>query len=190
MIALRGVITLLARIPAWAWWIVAGLLVLGASYHMGRSHERKLADAEMAEYKNKQVVATVKIEKAEAIVVTKTETVYRDRIQKVYVQGAQIEVDIPKYIKPADDALFAVNAGFVRVLTGAWAGEVAGPAVDTDREPSGIPLSAIAAVEAGNITSCRAWRTQALGWREFYRDQQVAVNGAAGEWYHPPTEEQ
>lgn len=185
MIALLAVRAVLSRIPAWAWCVLAGLAVVGGSYHMGRSHERKLADAEMVEYKNKQVIQTVKIVKGETQAVIKTEIEYRDKIKKIYIQGAEIEKHITDYVQPVDDVRFAVNAGFLRDIDAAWAGVPVGPAVDSDREPSGIPISAIAAVEAGNATSCLAWREQALGWREFYHDQQVVINGAAGAWYQP-----
>lgn len=70
----------------------------------------------------------------------------------------------------------------MRVLDAAWSGDPVGPASDSGREPAGVPLAAIAAIEAGNATSCRAWREQALGWRNFYAGQQVAINGKAGAW--------
>lgn len=190
MIALLAARAALARIPPWAYYVLGVLLVLGGTYHMGRSHERKLANAEMADYKAKQVAQVVVVTKKEVQVVIKTEIEYRDRIQKIYVEGKKIEQAIPDYVQPADDARFAVNAGFLRIVDSSWAGAAPGPSSSADREPSGIPLSAIAAVEAGNITSCRAWREQALGWRDFYARQQVAINGKAGDWYHPPTPEE
>lgn len=165
-----------AVIPAWLPWLVGALLLVGA-YGLGRIHEaRHTAKAEIKE--------VIKIVKGETQVVTKIQTVYQDRIKKIYVQGAQIEVDIPKYIRPVDDTRFAVNAGFVRVLDAAYEGAVAGPAADSDREPSGLALSEIAEVEAHNATSCRVWREQSLGWRDFYAGQQKVINGAAGDWYH------
>ena len=127
---------------------------------------------------------TVTIIQKQLEVVTKTEIEYRDRVKKIYIQGASIESEIPKYVRPDDDQRFAVNAGFVRILDGAWAGRIDGPAGVTDQQPAGVPISHIAAVEAGNITSCRAWREKVIGWRAFYSRQQVAINGAAGVWYH------
>ena len=173
----------LASLPVWVYYVLGALLVMGTTYHMGRSHERKIADAQMADYKAKQVAQVVTIVKKEVQVVTEVQIEYRDRIQKVYVRGAEIEKHITDYVQPADDARFAVNAGFLRNIDAAWAGAAVGPAVDSDREPAGIPISAIAAVEARNITSCRVWREQALGWRDFYARQQVAINGKAGDWF-------
>lgn len=116
-------------------------------------------------------------------VVVQTETVYRDRIQKIYLKGEKIETVVHDLVVPDDDARFRVNAGFVRVLAAGWAGDPPGPATDTDRDPSPIPISSIADAEVHNATSCLAWREQALGWREFYAGQQEAVNGSRPAWY-------
>lgn len=174
--ALRGVV-----LPVYVKWIAAAVL-LATVYGVGRLHEaRRGADA-MSDYQAKQAAQTVRVIERQAKVVTVTETKYRDRIKTVYVQGEKIESSIPTYVQPVDIGRFSVNAGFVRVLDAAWAGDPAGPAGDPDREPASIPLDEVAAVEVHNATSCRAWREQALGWRDFYARQQVAVNGKAGTW--------
>jgi 2-succinyl-5-enolpyruvyl-6-hydroxy-3-cyclohexene-1-carboxylate synthase len=168
-------------LPWWAKWAALAALVL-AAYGVGRLQEAHRGADAMVAYVGQQAAQSARIVVRQAKVVTVVETKYVDRIQKIYVEGKQIEADIPQYITPADAGLFAVNAGFVRVVDAAWSGEPAGPAADSDRGPAGIPLDRIAAVEAGNATSCRAWREQALGWRDFYAGQQVAINGRAGEW--------
>lgn len=165
----------------WAKWVAAAAL-LATVYGVGRLHEARRGADTMAEYQAKQAGQAVRIIDRQAKVVTVTETKYRDRIKTVYVQGATIENSIPDYVQPDDVGRFAVNAGFVRVLDAAWAGQAVGPAADTDREPAGIPLDQVAGAEVHNATSCRAWREQAIGWREFYARQQVAINGQAGEW--------
>lgn len=173
-------------LSAWAPWAAGGAIVVGmtaGAYGLGRLQEARIGAAALVDYKSQQAARTVTIIQKQVQVVTKTEIEYRGRVQKIYLQGASIEKRIPQYIQPDDDRHFAVNVGFVRVLDGAWAGRVDGPADDSDKHPSGIPLSGIAAVEAGNITSCRAWREQALGWRVFYSRQQIAINGEAGVWY-------
>lgn len=160
-----------------------GALVAGAAgYGAGRVHEARKSAGQLAEYKEQAAQKTVKIVEKQVEVVTKTEVVYRDRIQKIYLKGEQIETQIPVYIKPADELVFAVNTGFVRVLDAAWAGQAPGPAADADREPAGVPLGEIATAQVENATVCHAWREQALGWRRFYADQQQAINGAPGEW--------
>jgi hypothetical protein len=175
--------------PSWGAWAVGALAVLalaGGSYGLGRVHEARLGAAALVKYKEQAQIQTIKIVKGETQVVIKTEIEYRDRIQKIYVQGNQNENRIPDFVGPVDDDRFAVNTGFVRILAASWAGSAAGPSVDSDREPAGVSLSDVAAVEVGNATSCLAWREQAIGWRSFYADQQVAINGKAGEWAGAP----
>lgn len=173
---LRGVVLP----PAAKWAALAALLA--AVYAFGRLQEARRGVDAMFDSQLKQAAQTVHIAKRQAKVVTVTETKYRDRIKTVYVQGATIERSIPDYVQPVDSGRFAVNAGFVRVLDAAWAGNPVGPAVDSDRESAGVPLDEVASVEVHNATSCRAWREQAIGWREFYARQQVAINGTAGAW--------
>jgi hypothetical protein len=172
-------------LPAPAKWAAAAAL-LAAVYGFGRLQEaRRGADA-MSDYISKQAAQGMRIIERQAKTVTVIETKYRDRIQKIYLQGATIENNIPTYIQPADLDRFAVNAGFVRVLDAAWSGTAAGPAANSDREPAGVPLDEVAAVETHNATSCRVWREQAIGWREFYAGQQIAINGKAGTWAAAP----
>lgn len=175
--------------PAWVKWAALAALLV-AVYGAGRVHEARRAGEVLAEYIGKQAAQTAVIVKKQVDVRTVVQTNYVDRIQKIYIQGKTIENDIPIYIQPADTVRFAVNTGFVRLLDAAWSGGPVGPAADSDREPADVPLDAIAATEVGNATSCRVWREQALGWREFYARQQVAINGKAGEWAASPADPQ
>ncbi len=168
--------------PAWAPWAAGVLLVLGA-YGLGTLHEARRGAAALADYKGKQVAQTVKIVEKQVLVKGETQTRVVERIKKIYVQGATIETNIPTYITPIDTGRFAVNDGWVRIIDAAWAGNAVGPAAESDREPAAVPLDSIAAVQTQNATACRAWREQALGWRDYYRDQQIAVNGKAGDWW-------
>lgn len=168
-------------LPGWVRWAALGVLLL-VVYGAGRLHEaRRGADA-MLDYVNAQVTASQRIARAQTKVVTVTETVYRDRIQKIYVQGEQIENRIPDILPPDIDRRLPLPAGFVRILDAAWAGDAVGPASDSDGKPASVPASLVAANEAANATSCRAWREKVFGWREFYAKQQIAINGKAGDW--------
>lgn len=176
-----------ANLPAWLDWTLIIAMVAGAGvfgYTQGVVH----GSTTHTEYITKQGAETVRIVEAQAKVITKTEIIYRDRIKTVYVQGEKIEARIPDYIQPADNAAFSVNAGFVRILDAAWAGQDPGPTRDADRGPAGVPLDAVATVEAGNIATCHAWRLEALGWRDYYAGLQKAVNGRVGDWYKPVVE--
>lgn len=176
---MKSLVSKLASITVPLWARVGAIAVLAlASYGLGRLQEaRRAADAPVKE--------VVRIVQGQEKVVTKTQIEYRDRVQKIYVRGETLEKSIPIYIHPVDTERYAVNRGFVRVLDAAWSGTAPGPAADTDREPSGVPIDDIAANEVDNATSCHVWREQALGWRKFYADQQVTFNGKAGDWYQP-----
>lgn len=172
-------------LPSWAPWAAGALALIAAlagSYGMGRVHEARIGAAALLEYKEKAAIQTVRIVEKQAEVKTVVQVKYVDRIKKIYVQGERIETLVPQYITREDAARFAVNTGFVRVLDAGWTGDPPGPAHDSDREPSAIPIDGIAVVQAENATSCRAWREQVYGWRDFYARQQVAINGKAGEW--------
>ncbi|MCC6071472.1 hypothetical protein ACFSQU_18185 [Massilia sp. GCM10020059] len=169
-------------LPVWAKWVALAALVIVA-YGGGRVHEARRAVAVLADYIGKQAAQTVRIIERQAKTDVLVQTKYVDRIQKIYVQGVTIETNIPNYIQPFDTERFGVNAGFLRVVDAAWSGDAVGPAADSDREPAGIPLDDVALAQVANATSCRAWREQALGWREYYARKQVDINGEAGAWY-------
>lgn len=169
-------------LPDWAKWVALGALVL-AAYSAGRVHEARRAVDVLADYVGKQAAQTVRIVERQAKTNVLIQTKYVDRIQKIYVQGAMIETNIPTYVQPFDTVRFGVNAGFVRIVDAAWSGEAVGPAADSDREPAGVPLDDVALTQVANATSCRAWREQALGWREYYARKQVDLNGEAGAWH-------
>ena len=128
----------------------------------------------------------VTVVKHEVQTVTKVETVYRDRIQKIFLKEKELEADIPRFIPPGVDAEFAVPVGFVRVAAAAWTDDPVGPAADADRKPSGVQFSELARSELANAAACHAWREQALGWRDFYAKQQETFNGRPGDWYRNP----
>jgi hypothetical protein len=164
-------------VPPWARWAAITALAL-ACYGTGRLHEARHAGA----IETAKVVTVVK---TQVQTVTKVETVYRDRIQKIYVQEKALESAIPSYISPAVDEHFALPAGFLRLAAAGWSGSAAGPTSSADDEPSGVPVSELARAELANAASCRAWREQTLSWRDFYARQQATFNGRAGDWYQP-----
>jgi hypothetical protein len=162
-------------VPVWARW-VAILALAGTSYAAGCLHEARHESAA-------QAAKVITVVKHEVQTVVQVQTVYKDRIQKIYIQEKAIEADIPRFIPPSVDAEFAVPVGFVRVASAGWTGDPPGPAGDADREPSGVQFSELAAAEASNAASCRIWREQALGWRAFYAKQQETFNGRHGDWF-------
>ncbi|MGW8391130.1 hypothetical protein [Pseudoduganella sp. HUAS MS19] len=161
-------------LPPWFKWAAIAALCI-AAYGFGRLQEaRRGADA-MADYLAGQAARTVSIARAQAKVVVQTEIKYRDRIQKIYLKGDVIEKQVPVYVTAADNAECRINAGFVRAHDAAWAGEPAGPAASSDRDPGGVPLAEVAETSAHNATVCLAWRELALGLREHYQKQQAML---------------
>lgn len=161
-------------VPAWIKWLVIAVL-FASVYGFGRLQEaRRGADA-MADYLAAQSARTAMIGRAQNNVVVRTEIKYRDRIQKIYLKGEEIEKQVPIYVTASDDAEYRVNVGFVRSYNASWAGESAGPATSADREPAGISLAEVAETDAHNATACRAWRELAIGLKEHYRQQQAIL---------------
>lgn len=160
----------LAFIPAWAWrWIAMGLvLVVAAAFGYVKGDEH--GTDKLTDYIGKQAKEEVRIQGAREKIVTKTEVKYRDRVRVIYQKGETITKEV--YVTQKDDAGCILPVGFVREFNAAWAGEPAGPAAESDRGPSGVPLSEAAAADAHNATSCLLYKAQRDGLIEFYRAQQ------------------
>jgi hypothetical protein len=170
-------------LPTWAR-LLAYALMVAVVFCLGDMQGERRAGQAHVDYVTKQAAQTVAIGRAQTRVVIQTEIKYRDRIQKIYLKGEVIEKQVPIYVTQADDAVYGVNAGFVRAYNAAWSGDDPGPAGDADRGPAGIPLSAVADVDAHNATSCRAWRETALGLREFYERLKKETNHPANRAIH------
>lgn len=162
-------------LPWWVRWLVlaSAAAVFGTvCYNKGK----RVKGEEHLVYVAEQAQRTIKVAKAQQVVVTQTQIKYVDRIKTVYAKGETIEKQVPIYVTSADAVRFAVNAGFVRLYDAAWSGDDPGPATDSDRESAGISLAQVAEVDVSNATSCRAWREVALGLREHYQRLQSATN--------------
>lgn len=152
---------------------IAIVVAAGISlYMLGMLHGERSAGQTHIDYISKQAAESVKVAQAQTKVVIETQIKYVDRFKTIYAQGEVIEKQVPIYITADDNAGCTINTGFVRIHDAAWANQPAGPAADTDREPSGISLTDVAETNAFNATACLAWREQALGLREFYRKMQ------------------
>ena len=141
----------------------------GWSWFKGNEH----GTAKLTEYIGAQAKETVRIAAVRAKVVTVTETKYQDRIKTIYVKGDTITKEVPVYVTKTDDAGCTIPTGFVREYNAAWSNTPAGPPAESDRGPSGIPLSEVAAADSGNAATCLAYKAQRDGVIEFYRKQQA-----------------
>lgn len=107
-----------------------------------------------------------------ALSATTVVTKYVDRVQVVRERGATVIKEIPVYVTPTADAACAVPAGFVRVHNAAAEGTPLGRAAgDSDAAPSGVALSAVAAVTAANYGTCHELAAQVAGLQEYIRGQ-------------------
>ena len=167
-------------LPGWARLLTLAS-VAASVFALGVMRGERWAGERHIDYVTRQAAQTVAIARAQAEVVVRTEIKYRDRIQKIYVKGEEIERQVPIYVTPADSAACSVNAGFVRAYNAAWTGDSAGAAEGADREPSGVSLAAVAEADAHNAASCRVWREQVLGFREFYSNLKLATDQARPE---------
>jgi hypothetical protein len=160
-------------IPVWARWaMLAAIAVLcfGFGYVKGDDH----GTAKLTKYVGDQAIATQKLMQAREKIVTQTETKYVDRIKTVTTKGDEIIKEVPVYVTAKDDAAAVIPVGFVREYNAAWSGTPAGPPAESDRGPSGNPLSAVADADANNAKTCRFWKEQRDGLIENYRKLQAA----------------
>ncbi len=161
-------------IPPWAKWAALAVMMAGM-YLFGRGDGKAIKAAELAEYKLQLSEAAAKLQAAHAAVVTVTEIEYRDRIKVIKEKGATIVEQVPIYITADTDRGYPLPAGFVRVHNAAAAGEVAGPAAESDSQAAAITASAAAATIAGNYAECRGLAEQVTGWQQFYHNLQVTT---------------
>lgn len=124
-------------------------------------------------FQGEQAKADTKLAAARERIVLQTEVKWRERIVKVTTAGQTIEREVKVYVTKEDDSAAVVPVGFVRSFNAAWSGAPAGPPAESDRGPSGYPLSAVAGAEANNATTCRAWKEQRDGLIDFYRKLQA-----------------
>lgn len=153
------------------WGLIAALVSAFAGFFWIKGNEH--GTQKLTDYIGKQATETVRVANARVQVVTETETVYVDKIQKIYVKGATIEKEVKVYVTQKDDAGCVVPVGFVREHNAAWSGTPAGSPAESDRGASGVPLSSVAEADAGNAASCLVYKTQRDGLIEVYRKLQA-----------------
>jgi len=158
-------------LPFWAKYAALALLAV-ALYAFGRLDGTRIEGAKHADYVAQQASRTVRIMQAQQKVSTDVQIHYVERIKVIKEKGDVVIKEVPVYVTDADDAGCNVSVGFVRTHRAATTGEPAGPAADSDREASGIALSAVAEVDAENARNHRACIAQVEGWQEFYQKLQ------------------
>lgn len=158
-------------------WLIEGIVavvVLTAVFATGWVKGNEHGTLKLTNYVSEQAIQTVKLADARFKIVTKTETKYRTRIEQIKVKGDTIIKEVPIYVTPIDDAACSVSTGFVREYNAAWENTPAGPAAESDRQPSGVSLSTVSETDASNAKSCQVYKEQRDGLIEFYHNLQQA----------------
>lgn len=147
----------------------AGCLV--GSWYEARDAQQVAAEQLRKAFDQGQALGTVK----EKVV---TEYVYRDRVIKGRTQT--LIKQVPVYVSEAADRACTVPAGFVRLHDAAAANLPApGPRGAADAAPSGVALSAVAAVNAENYGTCNDTASRLSSLQEFIRGYQATTNNQA-----------
>ncbi len=148
-------------IPPWVKPVVIAVAVVtytGFVWYKGDKHGTE----KYTKYVAEEATATTKLAAARVQVVHTVETKWRTRTETITKQGEKIYVKVPEYVTKVDDAGCIVNSGFVRVYDAAIANNPdPGPSIESDRTPSGIPLSVISTTDAFNITLGLRWKARA-----------------------------
>lgn len=167
--------------------IAAGFLVWFCGYVMGQSDLKDDLHNLQEEINRKNAQLAEKNKHKEVVIVTETVEV----IKEVKVKGDTIIKEVKVYVPQESDDSCTVPLGFVSVYdtairagnaaqakeatTGADARAPAAgdtvPAPDWIAEPSGVPLSAIATVNAQNAAAFGELRARYLGLREWAQTQ-------------------
>jgi hypothetical protein len=93
---------------------------------------------------------------------------------------AQLLEEIPQHVTPQMDSDYPVPLGFVRVWNSAAHGPIPEPAAGADAEPSGIPLSDVAASHTEDEGTLDLCRIRLTGWQDWYREQSALWNASVG----------
>lgn len=86
---------------------------------------------------------------------------FADTVQTIYIKGATITKEIPKYVTVKADANCTIPVGFVSVWNAAATGGALPDAPGQSNDaPSGVALSTVADTTAAGFTMCRATAEQ------------------------------
>ena len=130
--------------------IALAVALLGFGWVKGAAHVQAQWDAaiqqqslQVAARRQKQAEATVKVV-----------TQYVDRVRVVREKGDTLIKEVPVYVPVEADTACTIHRGFVRLHDAAAAGELPGPAGDTDAAAAGVTLSAVAGTVVDNYQTC------------------------------------
>ena len=151
--------------------IALAIALLGFGWVKGAAHVQAQWDAaiqqqslQVAARRQKQAEATVKVV-----------TQYVDRVRVVREKGDTLIKEVPVYVPVEADTACTIHRGFVRLHDAAAAGELPGPAGDTDAAAAGIALSDVAGTVAANYQTCHENAEQLRALQAWVRDVQTTT---------------
>ena len=130
--------------------IALAIALLGFGWVKGGAHVQAQWDAAIQQ-KSVQVGAR---RQKQAEVTVKVVTQYVDRVRVVREKGDTLIKEVPVYVPVEADTACTIHRGFVRLHDAAAAGELPGPAGDTDAAAAGVALSAVAGTVVDNYQTC------------------------------------
>ena len=130
--------------------IALAAALVGFGWVKGAEHVQAQWDAAIQQQSLQ--VAALRQKQAEATV--KVVTQYVDRVRVVREKGDTLIKEVPVYVPVEADTACTIHRGFVRLHDAAAAGELPGPAGDTDAAAAGVALSAVAGTVVDNYQTC------------------------------------
>jgi hypothetical protein len=149
--------------------IILGALALCAAcsiitYITGSSHGQNVILNRQADALQKYSLRTKKV-------TTEVITVYKDKIKTVYIKGDTIIKEVPVYVTQKDDSRCIVNNGFVSLWNASNKMSVPGAPSISDRTPSSVILSDIAAQHSRESLICHATEQKLLSLQDWLLKQ-------------------
>lgn len=159
-------LSLIKKIP-WQLWLLSGVMIsfwLYGSWQFNRGQQENQNRWNIAIERGKVIVEALK--KQTGKVNTVVETKYVDRVKVIREKAKIITKEIPIYI-PVDSP--DLPGGF-RLLHDAATNSTV---PDSSLIPDAAPVSVATATETivTNYETCQIWRSQLIGWQEWYQEQ-------------------
>lgn len=132
---------------------LAVLLALAGAALLFSAQQFRLNSAERRAGAAEQEARQLKVDLTDARENPVVITQYVDRVREVRVKGDTIIQKVPVYVTAQADAACTVPVGFVRLHDAAATNTAPDDPSDSDAQPSGVALSAVAATVADNYTA-------------------------------------
>lgn len=146
-------------------------LALGIAFFQGKSHERTIWEAKMAEAS----LTIANLEARQPVINEVVITQYVDRVR--YIDRVQIqERTIREFIPVEVDQQCIINRGFITVHNSAAALVEPPMPTELDTKPSNVQLSEVTAVIVENYTRYHLVATQLESLQTWVREQQALWN--------------